>query len=497
MAATPTFGDWNAVSDTYGPQISQMLQNNNVPLSQVGQAISQINPNFFQGGSFPGSGFQSGGSDPGNASIPNSPYGFTQLGGNQALAQALGQSGGQQQQGPSFDPTKNPNYPTSLLGAQALQAVGLNPNRQVTTNPSPADTPSSTQFAQSGVSSVASPQTTQYAANTPMPQTQGTPSLFNPATPLAPTGGQNPLLPATQSNAAQMSQQGGGAGTPYASVPAITPPPAPTAQSGGMSGYGTGSVNHPFVASPGMGNLTPTPGMNAPSPNAGVQSKLLASIPHFQDGGTLDAGGIGLVGENGPELLIAPDTSDIQIAPISGTMPTGQSQNAQAFNQPISGYGPGYPAPQQQPAAQQPPAAPNRTVSTQTASQPMPQQQFRPQPANQVGPPTPVPNQATGVNTNQVSTTANQAANQAINSVYHQNNMQKLAQVRQMLSQVGQSGRSLAENSQGSRQPIQSAIPQPPAAPGATQLKQLAVQGNSQTPMLSPQEQQQMAALYG
>lgn len=248
--ATPTFNDWGAVADTYGPQVVQMLQNNNVPLDQVGQTITQVMPNYTYG--------QQGTYGGGLTGIRQTPGGNWVVESNPAVG-PLGQFFGgqpQQPQGPSFDPTQNPNYPTSLLGAQALQAVGLNPTRQVTVNPSPANTPSSSQFAQSGVSSVASPQTIQYGRNMPMPQT-ATPSLFTPASALTPSGGgnPNPLTPYPQATGAALRGPGG-VGRPYASVPPVIPPISPPA----APGAGTQPMGGPNPVRPGLGLWRMGPG---------------------------------------------------------------------------------------------------------------------------------------------------------------------------------------------------------------------------------------------
>jgi hypothetical protein len=200
------FTDWSQVADMFGTEVVSALQKNNVPLNQQttpGQQFGAANPQFVSSG-------------------------FTLA---DAINQQQGGGGQSQQQGPSFDPTQNPNYPTSLLGAQALNAVGLNPTKQVTTNPSPANTPSSTEFAKSGVSAVASPMTTTYGGNNPQ---TNVPSVFTQATAVRPTGRLNTIQPTPQATGAQFNP-----GTAYASPPPVqapvipsTLPPAPAAPTG-------------------------------------------------------------------------------------------------------------------------------------------------------------------------------------------------------------------------------------------------------------------------
>lgn len=240
-ATYPTFNDWNTVSQYYGADVASMLQQNNVPLSQVGQTIQNAAPTIFQGGSTPAAGYRSWDMVPAS----QSQFGTGGLGvgtapgaGGSNLAQALGQFFGgqqQQQQGPNFDPTQNPNYPTSLLGAQALRAVGLNPSNTATINPTPANTPSSSQFAKSGVSAVASPMTASIAG-IPMPQTT-VGSVFNPApgTPYQPS--QQPYIPPAQ----QPTGATVGPGRRWGVIPPVAPgppntmpPPAPTGIPGGI-----------------------------------------------------------------------------------------------------------------------------------------------------------------------------------------------------------------------------------------------------------------------
>ena len=227
------FTDWSQVADMFGPSVVNALQQNNIPLDQVGNTIGKLGIAQQTG---PGSQF-------GAANPQFVSSGFT-------LADAInmqqgGGFGATQQQGPSFDPTKNPNFPTSLLGAQALEAVGLNPSKQATINPTPANTPTSADFAKSGVSAVASPETVDISGY-PMPQTS-VGSIFTPNKALKPTGlgspwqlrqQQMPPAPYTatpQANAALMPAAG--RGTAFAGVPPVNtagiqpyqlPPAAPT-----------------------------------------------------------------------------------------------------------------------------------------------------------------------------------------------------------------------------------------------------------------------------
>lgn len=248
------FNDWSQVGNMFGPDVVAALQQNNIPLDQVGNTIGklgiaqQVTPNT-----------QFGAANPQFVSS-----GFT-------LADAInmqqgGGGAGTTQQGPSFDPTKTPNYDTSLLGAQALEAVGLNPNKTVTINPTPANTPSSSDFAKSGVSAVASPETASIAG-VPMPQTS-VGSIFSPNTANKPTGmgrptqPQNrlvppPYSPAPQANAAVMPA--GGQGTLFAGAPPVNtagivpyqlPPAAPT------------TFSHPDINPTGGPNPT-RPGLTA------------------------------------------------------------------------------------------------------------------------------------------------------------------------------------------------------------------------------------------
>lgn len=104
----------------------------------------------------------------------------------QFLQSALGGQGGlgQTQQAPPSGTTvqktgaADPANALNLLGAQALSRVGLNPSNTMTVNPTPGSGAGSSNFAQSGVSSVSSP-TTYDISGQPTPQTTY-PSLFSP-----------------------------------------------------------------------------------------------------------------------------------------------------------------------------------------------------------------------------------------------------------------------------------------------------------------------------
>lgn len=226
MASPQNFTDWSQVEGIYGNAVSQALQQNNIPLSQVGSVIGSLS--------------QFGGMPSGAGGGPNFTDQFGQMAQliNLAAKGGFGQGGQGGNQGPSFNPAQNPNYPTSLLGAQALRAVGLNPTNTATINPTPANTPSSGQFAQSGVSSVASPQTVSLSGTTP-PQTT-VPSIFTPGTPNQPTvSGPAPITPAQQPTGANVPRRGdyGVYGSPppiQPAAPGQVPPAAPTPPFGGF-----------------------------------------------------------------------------------------------------------------------------------------------------------------------------------------------------------------------------------------------------------------------
>jgi hypothetical protein len=107
---------------------------------------------------------------------------------------------------------QNPEYNSSLIGAKALDAVGLGTGT-MSINPTPGDTRDSKDFAKSGVSAVSSP--TAYSIKEAPTPTTSVPSVFNAAPTLAPTvSGTSNIVPALQPTAAPVSS-----GTAFASVP--------------------------------------------------------------------------------------------------------------------------------------------------------------------------------------------------------------------------------------------------------------------------------------
>jgi len=139
MADAPTFSSWDAVSSTLGNQTSQWLQQQGVPLSQVGSYINQNAPGFaWSSLNGPSAGFQSGGSDPGN--VTNTQGSLQQQGVQGSLLNALQMANRGGGGGPSFpNPytnkiVGNPMYSLSQLGANAL-------NENMIVNPNPAQQP--------------------------------------------------------------------------------------------------------------------------------------------------------------------------------------------------------------------------------------------------------------------------------------------------------------------------------------------------------------------
>jgi hypothetical protein len=173
------FTDWSQVADMFGTSVVQALQQNNVALNQVGSVIGKLG--IAQQTSSGTSG-QFGASNPQNISS-----GFTLA---DAINQQQGGSGSAQQSNSgtiNMTGWQNPDYATNLLGAQALEAVGLNPSKTMTVNPQPSAVTSSQDFAKSGVSSVAGPQTFDIS-QAPMPNPNPSiGSVFGAVKPLNPT----------------------------------------------------------------------------------------------------------------------------------------------------------------------------------------------------------------------------------------------------------------------------------------------------------------------
>lgn len=472
-----TFSSWDQVSGQYGSAVSDQLQALNVPLSEVGQLAQQY-----------GAGFSSIGSLQGNGQT-FVPPGFG----------AFGASSGQQtQQGPppgtiQLSGAQDPAYASNLLGAQALQAVGLNPSKSMTVNqqPGPGGTPANSNFAQSGVTPVSGPMNfdiSKMATPNINPQIG---SVFNAVQPLKPTvSGPQPtytnpgpweqrqvqkglaIQPAAQPTGAQAST-----GVPFATPPSIptiqtpqvsaqlpstpgTLPPAPSAPSGtpaaNYAAPNPGAVNHPFVPSPRSG---------------GAAIATQTSIPRMQEGGVATDPTVAMVGDAGPEAIV-PITNDnwpylqTQIPSLQNQggpfdqMPTSQSNAVQQW--PLTQMS-NYQGAQQPPAAPAPtrvapPARPanplQQAVAPQTNQATSPgTQAYALATGTQVGPPNP-PQQ-----NNQVSDVAQAAAHSAINNVLQKNNM--LEKMRPLLSQAQQTGASLEQFSRRPMQTVQNAVPSP------------------------------------
>lgn len=259
---TPTFGDWTAVAQTYGSDIANMLQQNNIPLSQVAQTVAKAYPNYSYGASGTYSGGQSGIVQSGGQGTTSSPsFTVQQNPATQAVQQFFSGSGGGGQGTVNMSGANNPNFQTSLLGAQALEAVGLNPTKTATINPSPADTPTSSQFAQSGVSAVSSPTQVDisgYKMPTPgasMPA--GTGTVFNAAQQPPPTvsgampvkGGIPGVAPDIQYTQPTRPELRHGV-TPQPISPYITPAQQPTGAQFGQT--------QPFAMPPPAPNISAT-----------------------------------------------------------------------------------------------------------------------------------------------------------------------------------------------------------------------------------------------
>lgn len=162
---------------------------------------------------------------------------------SQLKAAGINLGGGQQQQPNQppglINPTLAMQHPYSILGAQAEQAVGLNPTGTVAINPTPT---SGTPNAKSGTSPVG---TTQYynLKGQPVPGQvsalgQGAQAVYQPA--YTPTQATTAPLAATPqafavgapSAAGVPPPPGGGGGAPFAQAPPapnVSVPPAPTA----------------------------------------------------------------------------------------------------------------------------------------------------------------------------------------------------------------------------------------------------------------------------
>jgi hypothetical protein len=261
MAYTPTFNDWTAVAGTYGDATAQALQQKGIPLSQVGQYIGQQAPNTFYG---PG-GFMNQGPESGNVSvIQNNPVVTGPQGFQQTLSGLLqfGQGGaggsGQQAQPQGIQPWpagNQPGFQTSLLGAKALEAVGLNPSLTMEINPTPGMTPMG---SQSGVAPVSSP-TFYGIGRAPTPQTS-VPSVFNAATPYNPTA-PPPVMPTRQAT---------GTGPERRPQPYATPPQAP-------------QMNMPQIGAPPSAPTGPISGLSATATPPGAPI-LPAGIQNYTAG---------------------------------------------------------------------------------------------------------------------------------------------------------------------------------------------------------------------
>lgn len=268
MAYIPTFSDWNSVAQYFGPQVAQTLQQNNVPLNQVGQIINQASPNFNFGaaGSGISAGFQAGGSDPGLASGGVVSSANQNL--NQSLGQFFGGGGGSGQQGQQTAPTGpgGPNAPLYNLGAAALQGAGFGANYGATPvyNPTPASQPN----PQSGVGQIQGP-----TYGTPLSAT-ALAAMQKPGQPLGlytPGGGFNPgmanqplTLPSTPATPAKV----------YGGVTSTQQPTGTFGQINQPALYGAngpiGTTIPPTVPPPAPGNNMMMP--NAPRPGLSVRN---------------------------------------------------------------------------------------------------------------------------------------------------------------------------------------------------------------------------------
>lgn len=129
-------------------------------------------------------------------------------------------------------------HPSSVLGAQALEAIGLNPQGMVTINPTPGQTPTS---PKSGVAAVSSPQYYQMG-----------PGYSN-------YGSWSPQVQGLLKGASQVYQPA------YTPTQATTPPPAPTPQAfGAQAGTAT-----PFAQAPPAPGINVPPAPSAPFPGGG------------------------------------------------------------------------------------------------------------------------------------------------------------------------------------------------------------------------------------
>lgn len=198
-----TFNDWNTVAQYYGQDVANLLQQNNVPLSQVGQTVQNSQPTFGPGGTT----IQSGS---GGSVLQNLQNQFSS------------QNQSQPQQAP-FNPS-DPRYTYSQLGA----AVSGQP---VVINPNPSEQPIN---AQGGIySGRQSPYVGTSTATMPQGPWSNVPGLAGGMAPTnatqhqlktdvfaVPKPTQGNITPMTPAGAVTNPQQ---SGTPFAS-----PPPAPT-----------------------------------------------------------------------------------------------------------------------------------------------------------------------------------------------------------------------------------------------------------------------------
>jgi len=307
MAYIPTFGDWNSVYQTYGYQAGNAMQQQGIPLSQVGQYVqSQLGNQQATYG--PGGTFNWQPDSAANvSSIQNNPIVMGPQGIEQSLAGLIqfGQGGGG---GPAAPPNPysaglvgNPMYSLSQLGAAAQ-------NQNLIVNPNPTQNQIN---PQSGVFS--GPQTPQMSPNVPTAPKgpwSTTPGIFGgPATVPPPSGvtNFNYGFPYTSPGQILPGNPYGGAGygggrQPFG-TPIATPPPAPNVSvpSSGIGippapTYGPNptrdGLSHPPTVSLGANPTTPgtsTGSIALQNVPAGIKANSGGSIPGHGNTDTVPA----------------------------------------------------------------------------------------------------------------------------------------------------------------------------------------------------------------
>lgn len=324
------YGSWDQVSQQYGASVAQILQNNNVPLSQVGSTISSIPSGLYTN---PSQAITTGGGGTTGATMNQG-----------ALAQALyskygGGAGSTTAPGGLPVGTGGPNAQLSNLGAAALLGAGFGANYGGTPiyNPYPTNA-----NAQSGVGQIGTP-------------TQGVPArpgqlggMYGQGGSLqllgTPGGGFNPGVTTASANlpvgAATPTAVYGGVANPnaqpgaalgriqqsplYGQGSAATPPLQPAGTSGTSAGFMAppGAPGYPSIGaySAGANNL-PRPGLsvhaagtNPSSPTTAMAPVQSAGLPikQFQSGGVVTQPTIALMGESGPEAVVPIPTTQTQ-----------------------------------------------------------------------------------------------------------------------------------------------------------------------------------------